>query len=193
VDLCSDTSQCRGSGEACVDGLCEARCSAGAPCPTGYSCDLTRGVCNINPSACTGSGASTCQGGTVCVEQHCVPPCAASDAGASCPGGQVCVNGGCIPDQAARFDCTNDGQSGVASNGCGAQELCIHHDCYTSCSLISNVVADCGDAGAMCKQITIETGTYGVCGTSATLGSDCDPAQGKACAGGRVCVDGYCL
>jgi hypothetical protein len=105
----------------------------------------------------------------------------------------VCVNGGCIPDQAAVFNCANDGQSGVASNGCGMQALCIHHDCYTSCSLASNVTANCGDAGASCKQITIETGTYGVCGTATTLGSDCDPAQGKACTAGHVCVDGYCL
>jgi hypothetical protein len=45
----------------------------------------------------------------------------------------------------------------------------------------------------VCKNVTIETGTYSVCGTATTLGSDCDPSQGTACSGGKVCVDGYCL
>jgi hypothetical protein len=188
VNLCSDTTQCRVPGEACVDGLCEPRCSASTPCPTGWSCDPTRHVCNDNssPNACP---STACSNGTVCVEGHCAYPCAAPDAGPACPAGQLCVNGGCVADQAAVFSCTNDGQSGAASNGCTGSNLCIHHDCYSSCSQPS----DCGDGGSICKQVTIETGKYGVCGTATTLGSDCDPAQGKACTAGRVCVDGYCL
>jgi hypothetical protein len=191
VDLCSDTTQCRVSGEACVDGVCEPRCSASSPCPTGYSCDLTRGVCNINLNPC--SDSSACQGGTVCVEQHCVPPCATDDAGASvCPSGQVCVNGGCIPDQApTQFACTNDGQSGPTAHQCGASEVCLHHDCYTECGSDSGLPA-CA-APEQCTSVTIETGTYAVCATPSTMGSDCDPAQGKACSGGTVCVDGHCL
>jgi hypothetical protein len=190
--LCSDGSQCNVSGYACVDGVCEAHCSTTSPCPTGYSCDLTRNVCNINPSSCFGSGASTCLGGTTCVEEHCVPPCSTSDAGSACPSGQACVNGGCIPDQGATFACTNDGQSGQLATTCASASICLHHDCYAACDPDASTTSPQCGAGQTCKSVTIETGTYSVCGTSSTLGSDCDPAQGKYCSGGKVCVDGYC-
>jgi hypothetical protein len=193
VDLCSDTSQCHVAGSACVDGLCEPHCSASAPCPTGSACDLTRGVCNINPDPCTGSGASTCQGGTTCVENHCVPPCTVTEAGSSCSAGQVCVNGGCIPDQGASFACANDGQSGASATTCDPTAICVHHDCYTSCAVDGGNTCVTGtNPTAVCKNVSIETGTYSVCGTPTTLGSDCDPSQGKYCSGGKVCVDGYC-
>lgn len=193
--LCSDGSQCAVSGSACVDGVCEPHCSATSPCPTGTQCDLTRGVCNVNPAACAGSGPSSCQGGTTCVEEHCVPPCTTTDAGATCPTGQVCVAGGCIPDQKATFACTNDGQSGQLATSCSDGSICIHHDCYPACAADGG--AACGSPASMngqvCKNVTIETGTYSVCGTSTTLGSDCDPSQGNYCGAGKVCVDGYCL
>ena len=200
LQLCSDGSQCVATGSACVDGVCEVRCSTSSPCPTGYQCDLTRNVCNVNQAACSGSGGSTCQGGTTCVEGHCVPPCAiagdAGDGSAACPAGQSCVNGGCIPDQQATFACVNDGQSGQLATTCPADAICVHHDCYTACA------ADGGSpscsvsgpsTGSVCKAVTIETGTYSVCGNATTLGSDCDPSEGLYCSGGKVCVDGYCL
>lgn len=191
LHLCSDGSQCNVSGYACVDGVCEAHCSSTSSCPTGYSCDLTRGVCNI-PISCTGSGSSSCQGGTTCVEEHCVPPCSTSDAGPACPSGQVCVNGGCIPDQGATFACTNDGENGQLATTCATNSICLHHDCYAACDVDASLTGAQCSAGQTCKSVTIETGTYSVCGTSSTLGSDCDPAQGKYCSGGKVCVDGYC-
>ncbi|HEY3818607.1 MAG TPA: hypothetical protein VGL81_15640 [Polyangiaceae bacterium] len=190
VGLCSDGTQCVAAGSACVDGLCEARCSATEPCPSGYGCDFTRGVCNLNPGACTGSGASSCQGGATCVESHCVPPCdPAAEGGVSCVAGQVCVNGGCIPDQAATFTCVNDGDQGGLSNTCPSTAICLHHDCYPACPLDA---ASPGCASGMsCKDVAIETGIYAVCAAGGTLGSDCDPAQGKACASG-VCINGSC-
>lgn len=192
VHLCSDGSQCNVAGSACVDGVCEPHCSISSSCPTGYSCDLTRGVCNIDPSACSGSGASTCQGGSICVETHCVPPCVATEAGPMCPTGQVCVNGGCIPDQGATFACTNDGENGQLANACATNSICLHHDCYAACDVdAAPTSAQCA-ATETCKNVTTETGTYSVCGGSNALGSDCDPAQGKYCSGGKVCVDGYC-
>ena len=193
IDLCSDGSQCVATGSACVNGVCEARCSSTSPCPTGYQCDLTRGVCNVNPGACTGSGASSCQGGTTCVDGYCVPPCTVTDAGSFCPAGQACVNGGCIPDQAATFACTNDGQSGQLATTCGDGYICLHHDCYPACSADGGSSCSGTSGTSVCKNVTIETGTYSVCGTSTTLGSDCDPSQGNYCSGGKVCVDGYCL
>jgi hypothetical protein len=189
VDLCSDGTQCVVAGYSCVDGLCEATCSGTLPCPSGYGCDFTRGVCDLDPGACVGSGASTCQGGATCVDGHCVPPCSAGAEGAaSCAGGQVCVNGGCIPDQAATFACLNDGDQGLLSNDCPTGFTCLHHDCYAACDVDASAGA-CGSA--TCKDVTIETGTYGVCAAPGTLGSDCDPAQGKACASG-VCINGSC-
>jgi hypothetical protein len=188
--LCSDTTQCNVAGEACVDGLCEPHCDAGTPCPSGYACDFTRGVCNLNPSACTGSGSSSCQGGSVCVEGHCAPPCTKADGGAGCPAGLVCVNGGCIPGQGASFACLNDGEIGQLATSCPGNAICLHHDCYTACDPDAG---GCGVTSAdVCKNVTIETGTYSVCSGSSNLGSDCDPAQGKYCSGGNVCIDGFC-
>ena len=133
IDLCSDGTQCNAQGSACVDGICEATCNTNTPCPSGYGCDFTLGVCDLNPGACSGSGTSTCQGGAVCVETHCVPPCASTaEGGAVCPAGQVCVNGGCIPDQGATFTCSNDGDQGQLANTCADGYTCLHHDCYAA-------------------------------------------------------------
>jgi hypothetical protein len=190
VGLCSDGTQCIAAGSACVDGLCEARCTTTQPCPSGYGCDFTRGVCNLNPGPCSGSGASSCQGGATCVEGHCVPPCnTAVEGGASCAAAQVCVNGGCIPEQGATFACANDGDQGQLSNTCPSTAICLHHDCYPACAL--DAAAPGCTGGTTCKDVTIETGIYAVCAASGTLGSDCDPAQGNACAAG-VCINGSC-
>jgi hypothetical protein len=192
VNLCSDGTQCVASGSSCVDGVCEPTCSTTSPCPSGYGCDFTRGVCNLDPGGCSGSGTSSCLGGAVCVEGHCAPPCSAE--GGACATGQVCVNGGCIPDQAASFACANDGDEGQLANACAVGYTCLHHDCYVACN------ADAGDScvpvtgnPATCKNVTIETGTYGVCAAAGTLGSDCDPAQGKYCSGSTVCINGSCI
>ncbi|MDP9001279.1 MAG: hypothetical protein M3O46_14350 [Myxococcota bacterium] len=187
--LCADTTQCVASGAACVDGVCEPHCSPSAPCPAGYACDFTRGICNLNPHPC-GSSSLPCQGGSTCVEQRCVAPCGTSDAGSACPGEQLCVHGGCIPNEAAHFTCKNDGQSGQLATTCGATEICLHHGCYAGCDIDAGLGA-CMDTSLSCKRVTLTAGTYDVCGTPSNLGSDCDPPAGKYCAAG-VCIDGYC-
>lgn len=189
VGLCSDGTQCAVAGSWCVDGVCEPTCSASTPCPSGYGCDFTRGVCNLDSGGCSGSGPSTCQGGATCVDGHCVPPCSAD--GGSCATGQVCVNGGCIPDQAATFACANDGDQGQLANSCADGFTCLHHDCYPACSVDSGACAT--PSAATCKNVAIETGTYAVCAAPGTLGSECDPAQGKYCSGSSVCINGSCL
>ncbi len=189
-ELCSDGTQCVVPGDACLDGVCEPRCDAGSPCATGFQCDLTRGVCNIDSNPCSGAGTSTCLGGTTCVEGHCVPPCSVGDAGSACPSYQQCVNGGCLPGQGAFFSCKNDGQSGLLSNGCGTTSICLHHSCYTACVPDAGS-AECGNATAQCKDVSVASGTYSVCGTPSNLGSACDVAAGKRCDAG-VCLDGYC-
>ncbi len=188
--LCSDRTQCFVPGDSCVDGICEPHCSAQTPCPGGYACDFNRGVCALNASPCIGSGTAPCQGGSTCVEERCVPPCANADGEPACPDGQLCVHGGCIPDEAAKFACRNDGQSGFLATTCSANAICLHHDCYAACDADAGASA-CSDPSAVCRQVTVAAGTYLVCGSSDNLGSDCDPAAGRYCSG-AVCIDGYC-
>jgi hypothetical protein len=188
--LCSDTSQCVVAGSSCVDGVCEPHCSASAPCPSGYQCDFGRGVCNLNPDPCVGTGASTCLGGSTCVEGRCVAPCLSADAAPTCPTGQLCVNGGCIPDEAALFTCKNDGQGGQLATTCSASDTCLHHDCYPACDPEAGAAA-CSDPATVCKEVTVTAGTYLVCAAASSLGSECDLAVGKPCATG-VCIDGFC-
>jgi hypothetical protein len=102
------------------------------------------------------------------------------------------VNGGCIPDEGAVFTCTNDGQNGQVANSCDPTAICLHHDCYNACGQADGGSGTCADPSAVCKLVTTETGTYAVCATATNLGSDCDPAQGKGCAVGQVCIDGSC-
>jgi hypothetical protein len=193
--LCSDGTQCVVAGSACVDGLCEPHCGQSGPgglsvpCPAGYQCDFVRGVCNENPSPCTGSGTSSCLGGSTCVEGHCVAPCG-SDDGASCPAGQLCIHGGCLPDQAATFSCKNDGNAGSLATTCDGTDICLHHDCYVACDPDAGAAA-CADPTAACIEVTVTAGTYLVCAAPSTMGSECDLAVGNACASG-VCVNGFC-
>lgn len=191
AQLCADSTQCApGANDSCVNGICVPLCSAGSPCPIGYGCDLTRGVCSLDPTACVTT--PDCIGGTVCVEGHCAAPCApvdGGDAGGSvCPGQEICVNGGCIPDQRATFACLNDGYSGASANQCTNDQVCLHGDCYVSCSTDGGGCA----AGQVCTEVTIMQGTFAVCGNGSNLGSDCDPQASKLCAPGGVCIDGHC-
>jgi hypothetical protein len=185
--LCSDATQCVVAGEACVNGVCVPHCSQTVLCPGGYDCDYSRGVCLNGLSGCASTGQ--CRPGAVCVESRCVAPCAPADAGPGCPAGLVCVNGGCIPDERAQFSCKNEGESGVLATTCDPASICLHGDCYPAC------VADgggCTSPGTACKYVTIAKGTYAVCAGPSSLGSDCDPAVGKDCSAGAMCIDGYC-
>lgn len=184
-DQCSDATQCPGTAQ-CVDGACTPQCDATHPCPTGFSCDA-KGVCAGNPTPC--SSGTSCSGGNVCVSGHCVAPCSAG----SCTGGLVCVGGGCVPNQKPQFVCQTEG----VRDACAAGSLCLRHSCYIGCG-----GGDAGaDAGAsclgadkfnVCKSVQTASGTYSVCGSTSNLGTECDPAQNKACTGGKVCIDGFC-
>jgi hypothetical protein len=156
-------------------------------CPGGYDCDYSRGVCLNGVGGCASSGQ--CRPGAVCVESRCVAPCAPADAGAGCPTALVCVNGGCIPDERAQFTCKNDGESGLLATTCDPSSICLHGDCYPACAVDGG---GCTAPGTACKYVTIAKGTYAVCGGASNLGSDCDPAAGRDCTGGAMCIDGYC-
>ncbi len=185
ADQCSDATQCPNS-EQCVQGVCTPSCSAANPCPTGYACDASKGVCSVNPMPC-GAGGTSCSSTTTCVDQHCVTPCGA---GNTCSTGLICVDGGCIPDQKPQFICNADGP-GV---DCAPGSLCLHHSCYIGCSADGGASA-CRNADKfnVCKSVTTSSGSYQVCGSSSNLGTECDPTQGHNCANpSLICVDGFC-
>ena len=164
-------------------------CGGAAPaCPRlDTGCDFNRGVCSVNPSACSSNAG--CQGGAVCVEARCVAPCAPADAGSQCATGQVCVNGGCIPDQQARFTCQNDGNRGRSPT---RATRAASASTATVTRLAMPTAAACAVPGESCKSVTIAKGTYAVCGTATDLGSECNPAVGLYCVSPKECIDGYC-
>ena len=41
-------------------------------------------------------------------------------------------------------------------------------------------------------MVTAGATTYAICGTTTTLGSECDPSADKFCAMGKTCIDGFC-
>ena len=186
--LCSDGTQCPAAGDACVDGVCVPVCNDGA-CPTGYQCDFNRGVCSVNPDPNGCSESSQCEGGAICVETRCVAPPASADAGPACAAGLVLVNGGCIPDERATFTCQNDGNLGTLANTCDPSSICLHGNCYAACDADGG---GCNAPGESCKSVTVAKGTYNVCATASTLGSECNAATGTYCASPKVCIDGYC-
>jgi hypothetical protein len=192
--LCSDSTQCAGPNEVCVDGLCTPTCGGGGGCPVGFDCDLTNGrdVCSLG--GCTTT--ADCLNGGVCVEGHCALGCAADAGDASaCPAGELCVNGGCIPDQHANFACINIGNYGAFAYTCAADSVCLHHDCYVMCSTGPDSGPNTCLPGQVCTTVQTPTGAvYQVCGTGSNLGSACDPASTTTprCPAGDVCIDGYC-
>jgi len=183
ADQCSDATQCP-NNEQCVQGGCTPSCDATHPCPTGYGCDTAKGVCTGNPTPCGASG--TCSGATTCVDEHCVTKCGP---GNTCANGLICVDGGCIPDQKPQFVCAVEGKQ----DACASGSLCLHHSCYIACAVDAGATAcKSADKYNTCKQVQTASGTYSVCGSSSNLGSQCDPTQGKNCATGQVCIDGFC-
>jgi hypothetical protein len=194
ANQCFDGTQCA-PNEDCVQGACVPTCSSTVACPTGYSCDLTNGVCTGNPTPCGGAdGGAACTGGTTCVEQHCVPTCMTGD---KCGTGLVCVDNGCIPDQAPIFTCNVDGAEGDGGPGnCDVGSICLDHSCFISCV---PATADGGTTACSktmfpeCKPVIEGSTTYYACGTATNLGNQCNPTQGMNCSGAdQVCIDGYC-
>lgn len=184
ANQCTDAQQCP-SGEQCVQGGCVPSCSGSSPCPTGFSCNLSQGVCTGNSAPCGAAAeAGTCGKGTTCVDEHCVPDCSSGDA--ACGPGLVCVDNGCIPDQKPVFLCNKDGMQGACATG----SICLHHACYIACTIDGGTDTCNTTELPVCKAVSIGSATYDVCGSDTTLGTECSPTM--ACTGGKICIDGFC-
>lgn len=186
-DLCSDSTQCR-AGASCVDGRCTPKCTA--TCAAGYTCDDKAGLCTGGAAACDSTKA--CVSGSTCVSGRCVAP-AATDG--TCPSGTVSVAGGCVVDDRPIFFCDNDGTKDGQQDKCATGSICLHHNCYISCTGSSDTTTCAkADKFPVCKSVTTSSGPHNVCGSNTSLGSECDPTSTppKACASGKVCIDGFC-
>ena len=183
-ELCTDRSQCA-PGHACVEGKCIATCEMDSQCPTGFLCSTQVPVCNLQEAQCTGT-LDCGRKDRVCVDGACVPRCGA--AGVCGDGGAgICVDNGCVPSQKPRVTCQIDGSS------CGAGQICVHQSCYTSCQAPNAGACAALAATPLCKTVTVGTTSYAICGTTQTLGSECDPTADKPCSlAAQTCVDGFC-
>jgi Cys-rich repeat protein len=184
ADLCTDRTQCA-PGNACAAGKCVPICATDSDCPSGFRCHHDPGVC-IDKKSCTITSDCAYRD-VVCVDGACVPRCAA--VGACADGGRgACVDNGCIPSQKPLSACQVDG----SMTGCAAGQICLHHACYTSCQAPNANACSALASTPLCKMVTVGSATYSICGTTTTLGSECDPTLGTACAAGKTCVDGFC-
>lgn len=186
-DLCSDSTQCK-AGASCVDGRCVPKCAS--TCAPGYTCNATTGLCTDGSGACGASKA--CAAGSTCVNERCVAP-AATDG--TCPAGTVSVAGGCVVDDRPIFFCDKDGTADGKQDSCAPGSICLHHNCYIACTGASDTTTCAkADKFPICKSVTTSSGTHNVCGSSTSLGSECDPTATppKTCATGKVCIDGFC-
>jgi hypothetical protein len=188
ADQCSDATQCH-SGQLCVEGTCTASCSATRTCPIGFACDEPKGVCSKNPGSCSASTACR-DSSTTCVQERCVPRCGTNS---MCAADLICVDGGCIPDERPVFSCSTDGERGTGKSGsCAFGSICLRKSCYIACDPAAADACVSADTFNSCKSVTTVSGPHNVCGSSKTLGSECDVAMNRSCAGGLVCIDGYC-
>jgi hypothetical protein len=161
-----------------------ATCTADGECAAGFLCRTALGICDAKAQTCLHT--SDCGSkDEVCVDSACVPRCGV--AGACSAGAGVCVDNGCVPVAKIVAEC--DGQG--TSTGCSTGSICLHHHCYVSCA------DDGGGCSAqasapVCKVVTVAGASYAVCGTTETLGSECDLTAGKPCSDAKTCIDGYC-
>ena len=105
-----------------------------------------------------------------------------------CTSGKVCVANGCMPDQSPKFTCQGQG----IQDDCNTGSICLNHNCFIGCTLVPDSCT-LNEVGLnVCKAVETTTGTFHVCGSSTSVGTECDVSIGEACSSGKVCIDGIC-
>jgi hypothetical protein len=190
ADLCFDGTQCP-AGDQCVQGACTPTCDGSHACQEGYTCDLAKGICQPGATGCE-NGVSPCASGKVCAQNACVDACDDVDGSFTCPSGYACIQGGCVIDQKPTFTCVTEG----VKDACAQGSICLHHSCYIGCDPDAGTDGgSCQNADQfnVCKGVSTGGSTYDVCGSSANLGTECNPTSGQNCSTpGDVCIDGFC-
>jgi hypothetical protein len=182
ADQCWDQGQCP-AGDKCAGGKCVKQCSVDGDCPSGFACDAGLGICSLAKQPCKltrDCGSAS----LVCVDGACV---GRSDQNTCADPGTVWVENGCVPTEKATFKCSGDG----VQDACAAGSLCLHHGCYIGCAADPAI---CPNNLPVCKDVTTASGTQKVCGSTQTLGGECDltASPPKTCGAGKVCIDGFC-
>lgn len=183
-DLCTDQTQCP-SSKLCLEGKCTTACTADPQCSTGYKCRVALGVCNVPAKACSTTGDCASKD-SVCVDGACVPRCAARGACGNASG--VCVDNGCVEDTKPTHQCDGAG----TPVGCAAGQVCLHGHCYVSCDSPNQTACASQASAPLCKTVKLGMASYSVCGTTQSLGSECDPTASLPCPAAKTCVDGFC-
>jgi hypothetical protein len=161
-------------------------CTADGECAPGFLCRTALGICDAKAKACVLTNECGSKD-VVCVDGACVPRCEVAGACGAGAGAGTCVDNGCVPVAKVVVQCDGEGTPA----GCAAGSICLHHHCYVSCA------ADAGGCSAqssapVCKMVSVAATSYAVCGTTETLGSECDLSASKPCTDGKTCIDGFC-
>ena len=214
VDLQTDLDNCGTCGTECPSINAVAECAAGScalkSCKDGYD-DCDENIANgceapLNTDENCGICGTACTGGKACMAGSCVCPTGRTECygtcvdlqsdvancgvcGTACPEGQVCVEGKCSSDcPTGTTECTgscvnlqadpaNCGACGTACTATNANVTCLTGACaIASCS---GGYGDCDESYATGCEVALTTSDN--CGTC-----------GKACTGGKACVDGDC-
>ena len=202
-----ESSACDVNGEAgiCVDGICDVdvpECSAGNPCPDGYSCNEITGVCiqenctqetvcndqnectndrcNRNTNECefinTEGVCAVDETPGICVDGNCSTDDIVCDYANPCPDGYSCEDGSCVPitpECRTADQCLDDG------NIC-TDELCVNYQCVSEPNLNSCDDNDPCTENDVCSNGTCISGTAKLCddGNDCTDNS-CNPISGE--------------
>ncbi len=118
---CSNDQQC-GSGMICQGGQCVSAgggnptgdcTTSDSPCPTGYQCNKSTGVCEPMtpppcPNGCNDAACACTDPDTKCNAQTgvCDPTTPECQTNTDCPSGFTCQNGACIPNSSDTIDVT---------------------------------------------------------------------------------------
>ena len=174
--VCEFDHDCGLTGR-CLDGECQAGCTANAGCGTGQVC--TQGYCVTS----TTSGAqcvfnADCGGSATCINGYCHADCSANaDCAAKGQGLDVCVAGICQPDTGPHPQCRgNTDCVGVHVT----EDVCVDAVCRTPC--FSNDDCCVGSSGSVCQM--------GYCVTAHEVAPQCHISAD--CGTALTCIDATC-